>query len=53
MFHRWCYAGCLWILDIVAQRINLHLFHRVKWISFEEIMGLVVSEKEAYPKPDL
>lgn len=39
------------ILNIVAQRVNRHLSHRVQWMSFEEIMGLVLSDKESFPKP--
>ena len=40
------------ILNIVAQRINRHLSQRVQWMSFEEIMVLVLSNKEQFPKPD-
>ncbi|MBQ4322328.1 MAG: hypothetical protein IJC19_00155 [Clostridia bacterium] len=39
------------ILDEVGQRIQLHLSHRVEWMSFEEILDLVLSDKAAYPKP--
>ena len=39
------------ILDMVAARVNHHLFDRVKWMSFEEIMQLVISDKASYPKP--
>ena len=39
------------ILDIVAARVNQHLSDRVQWMSFEQIMELVLSDKDAYPKP--
>jgi hypothetical protein len=39
------------ILNIVAQRINRHLSDRVQWMSFEEIMELVLEDKAAFPKP--
>lgn len=39
------------ILDEVAKRINQHLQNRVTWMSAEEIMNLVVQNKENYPKP--
>ena len=39
------------ILDIVAGRVNQHLSNRVQWMSFEEIMSLVVANKQLYPKP--
>ena len=39
------------ILDIVAGRVNQHLSHRVQWMSFEEIMSLVILNKQMYPKP--
>jgi hypothetical protein len=39
------------ILEIVASRINRHLSHRVQWMSFEEIMSLVLANKQMYPKP--
>ncbi len=41
------------ILDEVARRINLHLSHRVEWMSFEEILDLVLADRSAYPKPIL
>ena len=40
------------ILEIVASRIDEHLSDRVQWMSFEEIMELVLEKKEAYPKPE-
>ena len=39
------------ILNIVAQRIDRHLSDRVQWMSFEEIMELVLEDKAAFPKP--
>jgi len=39
------------ILDEVARRINEHLSDRVEWMSFQEIMELVLADKESYPKP--
>ena len=39
------------ILDIVAARVNQHLSDRVQWMSFEQIMELVLSDTDAYPKP--
>lgn len=39
------------ILDKVAERVNRHLADRVQWCSFEEILNMVVAEKENYPKP--
>jgi len=39
------------IMNEVGRRIALHLSHRVEWMSFEEITRLVMSNKEAYPKP--
>ncbi len=44
------YAG-LRTVDIVGQRIKKNLSDRVEWMSFEEIMNLVLSDKSAYPKP--
>ena len=40
------------VLDEIARRINLHLSDRVEWRSFEEILDLVVADKENYPKPE-
>ena len=39
------------VLDEVARRVNEHLYDKVQWMSFEEIMKLVVANKENYPKP--
>lgn len=39
------------ILDEVAGRINRLLSDRVEWMSFEEIMHLVVANKKQYPRP--
>ena len=38
-------------IDIVGERIKKNLSDRVEWMSFEEIMNIVVSDKAAYPKP--
>ena len=38
-------------IDIVGERIKKNLSDRVEWMSFEEIMNIVLSDKEAYPKP--
>lgn len=40
------------IMDEVAGRINRHLSHRVEWMSFAQILDMVVADKESYPKPD-
>ena len=40
------------ILDEVARRINLHYSDKVEWMSFEEIMRLVVDNPAEYPLPD-
>ena len=39
------------ILDEVAKRVNNLLSTRVEWMSFEDIMNLVVTNKQDYPKP--
>lgn len=39
------------VMEVVFSRVRKHLSHRVTWRSFEEIMDLVLSQKEAYPKP--
>ena len=39
------------VLDEVAGRVNRLLSDRVKWMSFEEIMHLVLADKASYPKP--
>lgn len=39
------------VLEEVAKRVNKHLSDRVEWMNFEEIMHLVLADKEAYPKP--
>ena len=39
------------ILDEVAGRINRLLSDRVEWMSFEEIMHLVIANKKQYPRP--
>lgn len=40
------------ILDEVARRINLHYSDKVEWMSFEEIMRLVVDNPADHPIPD-
>lgn len=44
------YAG-LRAIDIVGRRIKKNLSDRVEWMSFEEIMNIVVSDRASYPKP--
>ena len=39
------------ILDEIGSRVNRLLSDRVEWMSFEEIMQLVLRDKAAYPKP--
>lgn len=39
------------ILDEIGSRVNKLLGDRVEWMSFEEIMSLVLQDKAAYPKP--
>ena len=38
-------------IDIVGQRIRKHLSDRVEWMSFREIMDIVLADKASYPKP--
>lgn len=40
------------VLDEICRRVNEHLSDRVEWMSFEEIMNLVLENKENYPKPE-
>ena len=40
------------ILDEVARRINLHYSDKVEWMSFEEILRLVVDNPAEYPLPE-
>ena len=42
------YTG-LRVLDEVGRRVSLLLSDRVEWMSFEEIMHMVVADKESYP----
>lgn len=35
----------------IARRVNTLLSDRVEWMSFEEIMNLVLADKASYPKP--
>lgn len=44
------YTG-LRVLDEVGRRINLHLSDRVEWMSYEEIMHMVIANKSDYPAP--
>ena len=39
------------VMDEIARRIGIHLSDRVEWMSFEQITDLVLSQKEAFPKP--
>ncbi|MBO5870586.1 MAG: hypothetical protein J6Q89_07550 [Clostridia bacterium] len=39
------------VMDEVGKRIKEHLSDKVEWMSFEQITDLVLSNKEAYPKP--
>lgn len=38
-------------LDEVARRINLLLSDKVEWLSFEEIMNIVLADTKSFPKP--
>ena len=44
------YTG-LRVMDEVGRRIKQHLSDRVEWMSFEQILDLVLSDKADYPKP--
>lgn len=39
------------IIKECANRINTHLSDKVEWKSFEEIMNMVIADKENYKKP--
>ena len=39
------------VLGEIARRINENLCDRVEWMSFEEIMNLVLANKDDYPFP--
>lgn len=41
----------LCVLEEVARRIEMHLSDRVVWMSFSEIMEMVLADKAVYPKP--
>ena len=41
------------ILDEVCRRVNANLSDRVEWMSFEEILDIVLADKAAFPKPSL
>ena len=38
-------------LDEIGRRINNLLSDRVQWMSFDEIISLVMEDKSNYPKP--
>ena len=38
------------VLETVAERVEKHLSDRVEWMTVEEIMEMVIENKEAYPK---
>ena len=40
------------VLDEIGRRVNTHLCDRVEWMSYEQIMDLVLSDKKSYPKPN-
>jgi hypothetical protein len=40
------------VLDEVARRVQKHYADTLEWMSFEEILDLVASDKGAYLKPD-
>ncbi len=40
------------VLDEIARRINEHYGERLEWMSFEELMRLVLQDPAAYPKPE-
>ena len=40
------------VLDEVARRVNEIYYDVLRWMSFEEIMNMVVANKVDYPKPD-
>lgn len=39
------------ILDEVGRRIEKHLSNRVEWMSFAQILDMVIADKESYPFP--
>lgn len=39
------------ILDKAAGRVNRHLADRVEWMSFAQILEMVLADKASYPKP--
>ena len=38
------------VLEEVGRRVKEHLSERVEWMTFEEILNMVMQNKEAYPK---
>lgn len=40
------------VLELIAERVNTHLADKVEWRSYEDIMNMVLSDKESYPKPE-
>ncbi len=45
------YTG-LKVMNEIGKRVNEHLSDRVEWMSFEEILDMVVKDKKNYPMPD-
>ena len=45
------YTG-LRAMNEIGRRIKEHLSDRVEWMSYEEIMNMVINDKESYPMPD-
>lgn len=39
------------VMDEVGRRIKLHLSEQVEWMNFEQVLDLVVAQKEQFPKP--
>jgi len=40
------------VLDEIGRRINENLSDKVEWMSFEELLDMVLNDKAAYPKPE-
>lgn len=45
------YTG-LKAMNEIGRRINEHLSDKVEWMSYDEILEMVVNDKKSYPKPD-
>lgn len=41
------------VLELIGERVNSHLYDRVEWMSYEDIMRLVCSNKDEYKKPEI